>query len=50
MQTLTEKIWNFNPLDGLFNKSVLNNLYQKNSSNAIKFLINKVLKNIETNA
>ncbi|MDD5067289.1 MAG: hypothetical protein PHF84_09610 [bacterium] len=47
MQTLTEKVWNLNPPDGLFNKTVLSNLFPSVKENALKFLINKSLRHKE---
>ena len=47
MQTLTEKVWNLGPPDGLFTKTVLKNLFSDKTENEVKFIINKALKKNE---
>lgn len=47
MQTLTEKIWNLNPPDGLFTQTTLQNEFHDLSTGALKLLINRALKKNE---
>lgn len=47
MQKLTEKIWKLKPKHGLFNETVIINLFPYHSKSAIKGLVHRALENKE---